>query len=167
MSTIVHPMPGHVKPRKKSEHHALKLARFQLMAKAQLVNLGLALEERRKQLGLSRTVLAQRFPVDPKTVERWERGKNAGAFNNLAEVAQHLETTPEALQARAVAIAQRNGDRPNQTEPAEGVADLIDLDNRAKARHVEMMKELGEIRGLLEAQETTAQQDGHTEASGQ
>ena len=53
------------------------------MAKAQLVNLGLAIEERRVSLDLSRTRLAQRFPVDPKTIERWEKGKNSGGLDEL------------------------------------------------------------------------------------
>ena len=160
-------MPGHVKTQKKSESHALKLARFQLMAKAQLVNLGIAIAERRSDLGLSRNRLAQRFPVDPKTIERWEKGQNSGGFDNLDEVARHLDTTPEALQARAITIARANGDRPNQTESTEDrPGDLVAYEERAKARHLAVMAELAEIRRLLEDQETPGQQDERRAAGG-
>jgi transcriptional regulator with XRE-family HTH domain len=157
-------MPGHVKPHKKSEHHALKLARFQLMAKAQLLNLGIAIRERREELGLSRNHLAQRFPVDPKTIERWEAGKNSGGFDNLDEVAKHLETTPQALQARAIAIARSNDSGATETQAEDRpatVTELADAEERAVVRHSEILSKLAEIERLLEPAEKQQRQVEH------
>ena len=136
------------------------------MAKAQLVNLGLAIEERRVSLDLSRTRLAQRFPVDPKTIERWEKGKNSGGFDNLAEVAEHLETTPEALQARAIEIARENDGGPTQTEPAEVPTDLAAVELAAVERHAEVMAAIHELRVLVEDSGKPTRQAGKKRASG-
>lgn len=133
------------------------------MAKAQLVTLGRAIEERRKALGLSRTRLAQRFPVDPKTIERWEHGKNPGGFDNLDEVAVYLETTPAELQSRALEIARELSD---ESATSAGLAASDRHEQAAIARHAEVMTELGRLRRLLEAQETNGRQDGHSAANG-
>lgn len=152
-------MTGHEKSTKTPENHALKLARFQLMAKAQLVHLGQAIKERRNELGLSQNELARKFPVDPKTVSRWERGENPGAYNNLEVVAEHLETTATDLQARAVAFGRdAPGGVPTQDEPSEALS-LAEFQQTAARRHSEVMTELGKIRTLLEAQGTHGRQD--------
>lgn len=145
------------------EHHALKLARFQLMAKTQLINLGKAIKERREQLDLSQTRLAQKFPVDPRTVSRWERGENPGAYNNLETVAMHLETTAHALQARAIDFGRDNGTGAIPEEPDEGF-DFSAYERAAIRRHSVVMTELGKIRELLEVQEMRRRQDAQKAA---
>jgi transcriptional regulator with XRE-family HTH domain len=163
-------MTGHVKSRNLPEHHALKLARFELMAKAQLVNLGAAIRERREELGLSHARLAQRIPVDPKTVSRWEKGNTAGAYDSLDVIAEHLETSADALQARAIAIGRVNGEPATPKTPAEGLSsvfgEIAAAENVAKARHAEVMTELAAIRSLLEDQQKPEQLGGHRRAGG-
>lgn len=143
------------------------------MAKTQLVNLGRAIEERRKELGLSQTRLAQRFPVDPKTVSRWENGENPGAYNSLEVVAEHLETTANALQARALAVGRENGDpvsRSGSAEESETVAALLarinELESQAESRHSTLMSKLSEVSDGLERLEKREQLPGRGRASG-
>lgn len=128
------------------------------MAKSQLVHLGRAIKERRNELGLSQNDLARLFPVDPKTVSRWERGENPGAYNNLEVVAAHLDTTATELQSRAVTFGRADQPAPTQSGSDEDQR-LAAFEWAAVRRHSEVMTELGRIRASLEAQETHGRQE--------
>jgi transcriptional regulator with XRE-family HTH domain len=133
-------MSGLTKSQNLSEHHAVKLARFQVMAQQHLEALGAAIHERRKELGLSVSRLAQRFPVDPKTVDRWEKAQVGSAHSQIDEIAEKLETTPERIMARALEI-QRAGAEPPASEPGEAKS-VDDLSKEIAALRSELLAEL-------------------------
>jgi transcriptional regulator with XRE-family HTH domain len=110
------------------------------MAQQHLQALGTAIHERRKELGLSVSRLAQRFPVDPKTVDRWEKAQVSSAHGQIDEIAEKLETTPEKIMARALEI-QREGADPPISEPA-GAKTLADLSAEIADLRSELLSEL-------------------------
>jgi transcriptional regulator with XRE-family HTH domain len=141
-------MSGLTKSQDLSEHHAVKLARFQVMAQRHLEALGVAIHERRKELGLSVSRLAQRFPVDPKTVDRWEKAQVGSAHGQIDQIAEKLETTPEKIMARALEI-QREGAEPLVSEPAAG-KNLDDLSGEIADLRSELMTELAHLSEAVE-----------------
>lgn len=137
-------------------------ARDGIVALTELTEVSKRIKRLRKRSGLKQYEVAAKINVAPRTYQSWENGEVETSKANYAKIGKALGAS-----ANWILFGQEEEPPPVDLKPAEAIADLIDLDNRAKARHVEMMKELGEIRGLLEGQETTAQQDGHSEASGQ
>ena len=84
-------------------------------------HIGGALARRRRELGLSRALLAQKCGVHPHTIARHEKGISKCIDQALLErLARALETTPEALWEAASSqppITQRVG-RPKNKEHA-------------------------------------------------
>ena len=136
------------------------------MAKAQLLNLGQAIKERREELKFSHASLARLFPVDPKTISRWEKAETSGAYDSLEEIAKHLETTPEALQARAIEIGRENGSGSSRKTPAEVPTDYAALEHAAVERHAELLAQIAELRLLVEDLRMQSPQDGPRAANG-
>jgi transcriptional regulator with XRE-family HTH domain len=124
MSATVHHMTGHVKPPKMSGEHALRLARFRLMAERHMENLGAAVWRTRNERELSRSELGGLVGASEKTVERWEKGTHGGLMEALPAVARELQTTADALMALAVAIGQERGDAPPAVEPEDRISRL-------------------------------------------
>ena len=59
--------------------------------------LGRTIAGKREALGISREELAGRLGVKPKTVEKWEAGKKAPRFRQLAPLGQALGVPAEEL----------------------------------------------------------------------
>jgi transcriptional regulator with XRE-family HTH domain len=124
MSGTVHLMTGHVKSLKVSAEHGLRLARFRLMAERHLENLGTAIRRLRDEHDLSRSELGDKVGAHEKTVERWEKGTNAGAMEALPAIARELETTPDAIMALAVEVSEERDDAPPTATPEDRITRL-------------------------------------------
>ena len=59
--------------------------------------LGRTIAGKREALGISREELAGRLGIKPKTVEKWEAGKKAPRFRQLAPLGQALGVPAEEL----------------------------------------------------------------------
>lgn len=70
--------------------------------------------------------MAAMFPVDPKTVERWEKAQSAGALDMLEDIARVLETTPDSLMAEVAALAQEEGENPVELDLSEQLQALAE-----------------------------------------
>ncbi len=119
---------------------------MQAMAGAQKTALSQAIRDRREELDLSQEDLARRLDVSVQTVGRWERseGKKAAAFSRLEEIAAALETTTQALNAKALLIA---GHPVDQAADEGDVRELLlsmrgqIADLQAKVARVETLQE--------------------------
>lgn len=131
------------------------------MAERQLQNLGAAIEDARKEKGLSRSGLARLIPVEAKTVERWEKGRTGGAMENLRSIANSLGTTTDDLLAAAAAkgspTPQGNADLMDSLKDAEASGSLGPVEEQIDSTYSELSEsldrlhaELAEIRKLLE-----------------
>ena len=143
-----------------SEPHAVRLARFREMAKAQITALGAAIRERREVVGLSANRLARQFPVDPRTVARWEAGETGSALTNLDDIAEYLETTPEALMARAVEISREGA------PPVEDDADVRETLREIRGAQSELLARVAQIERLLKDQRRQQRPDAQNHIAG-
>jgi transcriptional regulator with XRE-family HTH domain len=87
------------------------------MPDAQIQHLGAAIRRKRDERRWSRSRLAREIPVDPKTVERWEKGLSGGAYESLDSIAKGLESTPEEIITLALTIGREqngNGDQSDE-----------------------------------------------------
>jgi len=119
---------------------------MQAVAGQQKTALSQAIRNRREELDLSQEDLARRLDVSVQTVGRWERseGKKAAAFSRLEEIAAALETTTQALNAKALLIAghpvDRAGDEDDVRELLLSMRGQI-ADLQAKVARVETLQE--------------------------
>ena len=119
---------------------------MQAVAGEQKTALSQAIRNRREELDLSQEDLARRLDVSVQTVGRWERseGKKAAAFSRLEEIAAALETTTQALNAKALLIA---GHPVDQAEDEDDLRELLlsmrgqIADLQAKVARVETLQE--------------------------
>ena len=81
--------------------------------------LGIFIAERRKELGLTQTLLAEKLHVTDKAVSRWERGVGFPDINMIEELADALEVNLIELMQ-----AHRNEEENISTKEAEQI--LID-----------------------------------------
>jgi len=149
-------MPGHVKPQNLPGHELSRLARFRLQVEAQLTNLGRAIERERKAKGWSRARLAREIPVDPKTVERWEKGTSGGAMESLGNIAKALGVELDQLLAAQLEISREETAPATPTEES-GAAEIDQVLLRVAAMENQLLAELAlvkaaqaEQRSLLE-----------------
>lgn len=131
-----------------------ELARLALVAVQYREQVGEALRERRKALGLTQSQVADRVerylrehdkreegkPFDPQNVSRWERGKNLGKTDNLEAVAWALETTVPELMASIKPEPEKrralNGNQPDEPPYVQELRDELQTVKR-------MLEELG------------------------
>ena len=129
------------------------------MARGQIEALGVAIRERREALGLSTNRLAQMFPVDPRTITRWEKGETATALQNIDAIAKHLQTSPDRLLARSLEISQES----NEPDSDESDDDLFEYLREIRAAQLELLSRVATIERLLkdrhEQQPPGAQKD--------
>lgn len=97
MAAIIHIMPGQHAYGNMSAQQLRGLAEWRAMAERQLRNLGAAIQRAREDKGWSRARLAREIPVDPKTVERWEKGQTGGAMESLDNIARALGREPDTI----------------------------------------------------------------------
>jgi transcriptional regulator with XRE-family HTH domain len=121
-------------------------ATMQAVAGQQKTALSQAIRDRREELDLSQEDLARRLDVSVQTVGRWERseGKKAAAFSRLEEIAAALETTAQALNAKALLIAGHPTEQAANEDDLRGLllsmrGQLADL--QAKVARVETLQE--------------------------
>ena len=82
-------------------------ARFALVAALYREQLGDAIRERRRELGLTQKELAKRVNIEEaQTISRWERGENAPT--DLEAVARGLETNVSDLLSQLQTVPQRD-----------------------------------------------------------
>lgn len=106
------------------------MAEFRRMVESHLQRVGRAIQIRRKELGWSRARLAREIPVDPKTVERWEKARTAGASAELDRIAVAMSTTSEAMLARAAEEEKREGSPLDALSGPVSATDLAELRER-------------------------------------
>lgn len=136
-------------------------ARDGIVALTELTEVSKRIERLRKRSGLKQYEVAAKINVAPRTYQSWENGEVETSKANYAKIGKALGAS-----ANWILFGQEEEPPPLDLKPAEAPADLADLDNRAKARHSEMMKELAEIRHLVEDQGTQGQQGGRKAAGG-
>jgi len=147
-------MTGHVKSPKMTAEHALRLARFRLMAERHMQNLGAAVWRTREELGLSRSELGANGIAAEKTVERWEKGTTGGLMEALPAVAKRLRTTPDDLMALAVQIGKERGDAPPSIRPEDRIGRLEEtMDRVLNLLERQAVQEAEDVLGKGEDQE--------------
>lgn len=130
------------------------------MAEEQIENLGAAIQRVReaKSPKMSRAKLAREIPVDPKTIERWERGTSGGAHDSLGPIADALGTTVDALLAEAITIGRdRRGENGAATLPGAGDGEegaVALLRQELVGLRSELLGEIGKVRKAQEAQQS-------------
>lgn len=99
------------------------MATIQAMSGRHKQALAHAVMLRREELGMTQKELAKRVGVSERTMSRWEHGQEGGAvFANLEDLSEHLETTPQELLERSLAIS---GYEPDRSRPADEAADIV------------------------------------------
>lgn len=61
------------------------------------MNIGKKIADRRRELGMTQEMLAERLSISAQAVSRWENGWNLPDIENISLIAEHLKMSPSAL----------------------------------------------------------------------
>lgn len=151
-------MSGRKKSPELSSQRLRQMAEFRRMVETHLQRVGRAIQIRREELGWSRARLAREIPVDPKTVERWEKARTAGASAELDRIAGAMQTTSAAMLAAAVAEEKSDQSKPSGSpldalsgspsgeEIAQRLAVLEEAVEKMLANEIEILAGLADLR---------------------
>jgi transcriptional regulator with XRE-family HTH domain len=129
-------------------------------------NIGARIRELREELGLTQRELADRLPgkTEGKDISRWENGKHRPSPDTLAAVADALGSTVADLHAGPAADREPRGPTPDpfatksNGDQAAVLSEIAAAEERADARHAELLAQIADLRSLLEPAKTQGRQ---------
>lgn len=150
-----------------SPNRAARLRLALRMAK-EAENIGQRMRELREGQHMTQRELADQLPgkTEGKDISRWENGKHRPSPDTLSAIADALGTTVADLHAGPESERPDKGPTPdpfaaatrsNGDQPAV-LAEIAAAEERAEARHAQLLGELAEIRSLLEPEQGQGRQ---------
>lgn len=132
-------------------------------------NIGGRIKELREEQRMTQRELADQLPgkTEGKDISRWENGKHRPSPDTLSAIADALGTTVADLHAGPIGTRPDKGPTPDpfaaatksNGDQAAVLSEIAAAEERAEARHAEVLAEIADLRSLLEPSEKQGQQE--------
>lgn len=136
------------------------------MALTELSEVSARIKELRGRTDLTQYEVAYKLKVPPRTYQSWENGEVETSRANYAKLGKLFGVT-----ANWILFGQdEEPPMPSETQGGDQVAVLSEIaaaEERAEARHAEVLAQVAELRSLLEPAKTQGRRGQRRRASGQ